>query len=122
MTTTSSSSSSRVRLPEEAERVAISLGDPTNGPFLIVTRDGRFVTCLGEGMKVDDIPIITRGQLDTIAERHDELRSRLVLCEQPEGATARRRTSCAASRRRATSSHAKSSGASRRCSRCCKSS
>ena len=75
----------RVRLPEQAERVAISLGDPSSGPFLIVTRDGRFVTCLGEGMKVDDLPIITRGQLDAIAERHDDLRARLALCEQPEG-------------------------------------
>lgn len=77
----------RVRLPEQAERVAISLGDPTAGPFLIVTRDGRFVTCLGEGMRVDDLPIITRGQLDAIAARHEDLRARLTLCTPPDGRT-----------------------------------
>jgi len=75
----------RVRLPEQAQRVAISLGDPSNGPFLIVTRDGRFVTCLGEGMKVGDLPIITRGQLDAIAERHEDLRARLTLIQRPDG-------------------------------------
>lgn len=75
----------RVRLPEQAERVAISLGDPNNGPFLIVTRDGRFVTCLGEGMRVDDLPIITRAQLDGIAEHHEDLRARFALCQQIEG-------------------------------------
>jgi hypothetical protein len=74
----------RVRLPEQAERVAISLGDPQNGPFLIVTRDGRFVTCLAEGMKVDDLPIIPRAQLEAIAERHEDLRARFGLLRELE--------------------------------------
>lgn len=82
----------RVRLPEQAERVAISLGDPNTGPFLIVTRDGRFVTCLGEGMKIDDLPIITRGQLDAVAERHEDLRARLTLLQQPDGRTGNKTT------------------------------
>lgn len=74
----------RVRLPEQAERVAISLGDPEAGPFLIVTRDGRFVTCLAEGMKVGDLPIIPRGQLDAIAEKHEDLRARWSLLKELE--------------------------------------
>jgi len=54
----------RVPLPEGAERIALSLDDPTLGPFLVVTRDGHLVTCLGRGMKAGGLPVLTRGQLD----------------------------------------------------------
>ena len=47
-----------VGLPEGAERAAISMDDPREGPFIVVTREGRFVTCLAKGMLVDDLPII----------------------------------------------------------------
>ncbi|MDI1445662.1 SEC-C domain-containing protein [Polyangium sp. 6x1] len=57
------------RVPEGMERVAISLADPEKGPFLIVTRDGKFVTCLGAGMGVRDRHVITREQLDAITEK-----------------------------------------------------
>jgi hypothetical protein len=50
-------------LPSRAGRVAISLDHPDLGPFLIVTRDRRFVTCLGEGMGHGH-PVITRTQLE----------------------------------------------------------
>jgi hypothetical protein len=60
------------RVPEAADRVAISLDHPHEGPFLLVTREGRFVTCLGPGMRVGDRPIITREKLDaTIAQATD---------------------------------------------------
>ena len=36
----------QVSLPESAMRVAISLGDPVSGPFIVVPRGGHFVTCL----------------------------------------------------------------------------
>jgi uncharacterized protein YchJ len=74
-----------VRLPEAAERVALSLDHPERGPFLIVTRTGRFVTCLAEGMAVD-IPIVTRGQLDGIAVKASDLRARLQACQELAGA------------------------------------
>ena len=51
----------RSGLPKDAERVAISLDDRNEGPFLIVTRDGRFVTCLARGM-VHDLPLVRRWQ------------------------------------------------------------
>src|SRR4029453_10070611 len=54
----------RAHLPEGVDRVALSLDDATRGPFLIVTRDGRFVTCLGAGMKPTNRMIVTRAQLD----------------------------------------------------------
>ena len=66
-----------VRLPEGATRVAISLEDPVEGPFLVVTREGAFVTCLGKGMRPGDLPVVTRAQLDGRAVRASELRSRL---------------------------------------------
>jgi hypothetical protein len=71
-----------VRLPEGAERVAISLQHPERGPFLVVTRDGRFVTCLGEGMEPTGLPVITRGQLDGIAAKAEDIRARLVECQK----------------------------------------
>jgi hypothetical protein len=42
------------------DRVAISIDDPREGPFIIVTQTGDFVTTLGRGMAVGDLPIIPR--------------------------------------------------------------
>jgi hypothetical protein len=82
-----------VPLPEGAERVAISVDDPDHGPFLIVTRDGHFVTCLARGMGVGDLPVVTRGQLDTLAAKGGALRERMALATRlvgsPERACAR---------------------------------
>jgi hypothetical protein len=41
----------KAELPAECERVAISLSHPVDGPWIITTRDGQFVTCLGAGMR-----------------------------------------------------------------------
>jgi len=49
----------RAALPEGTERLAISLDDPQQGPFVIVTGGGRFVTCLGKGIRVDGEPVLT---------------------------------------------------------------
>jgi len=66
----------RARLPEGVDRVALSLDDATRGPFLIVTRDGRFVTCLGAGMKPTNRMIVTRAQLDGHIARARDVRAR----------------------------------------------
>jgi hypothetical protein len=71
-----------VRLPDGAERVAISLDDPELGPFLVVTREGRFVTCLGVGMRLYDAPVISRKQLDAITARVEDFRAREKAREQ----------------------------------------
>ncbi|XXU00164.1 hypothetical protein WMF20_10595 [Sorangium sp. So ce834] len=79
------------RLPDGAERVAISLDDPARGPFLVVTREGRFVTCLGAGMRAGDLPVITRGQLDGLTEKVADLRARMAAARElagPKGHTA----------------------------------
>ena len=75
-----------VRLPEGAPRVAISLDHPDNGPFLVVTREGRFVTCLGEGMSAGELPVITRGQLDGVAAKALVLRERMAEAQRLAGA------------------------------------
>ncbi len=67
----------RARVPEGATRVAISLDDPVRGPFLVVARDGGFVTCLGEGMSPGPHPVITRAELDSIADRVAVIRERM---------------------------------------------
>jgi hypothetical protein len=75
----------QARIPEGAPRVALSLDHPEQGPFLIVTRDGRFVTCLAEGMTVGDLPIITRERLDGIAAKHADLQARFEVRRQLTG-------------------------------------
>ena len=75
----------QARIPDGAPRVALSLAHPELGPFLIVTRDGRFVTCLAEGMTVGDLPVITRERLDGIAAKHAELKVRFELRRQLVG-------------------------------------
>src|SRR5262249_46693367 len=70
-------------VPEGAERVALSLDDPREGPFVLVTRTGHFVTCLSRGMR-HDLPIVTRAELDAISVKHtvfqerDAVRARLT--------------------------------------------
>ncbi len=62
---------------EGAERVALSMNDSIEGPFIIVTREGRFVTCLAPGMRVD-VPVITRSHLDALSNRAQTLRERMA--------------------------------------------
>lgn len=70
----------RAALPPSAERFAISLDDDREGPFLIVTRTGRFVTCLGHGMHIDPqtTPLVTRARLDAAASKVERMRERLA--------------------------------------------
>jgi hypothetical protein len=70
-----------VRLPEDAERVALSLDDPDEGPFVIVTRSGAFVTCLARGMHAH-LPTIARGQLDALLAKVADQRARLELAQR----------------------------------------
>ena len=70
---------SRADLPPGAERLAISLNHPTEGPFVIVTRAGRFVTCLGEGMRVgSDLVVLTKPRLDAAISKVERMRERIA--------------------------------------------
>jgi len=65
-------------LPEGAEKVALALREQQEGPHLIVTREGRFVTCLGAGMSTGELPVVRRGQLDALSARGDGVRERIA--------------------------------------------
>lgn len=70
---------SRADLPPGVERLAISLNDAIEGPFVIVTRDGHFVTCLGEGMRVgSDMVVLTRPRLDAAISKVERMRERVA--------------------------------------------
>jgi hypothetical protein len=66
----------RVDLPVEASRIALAIDDPREGPFVIVTREGKFVTCLGEGMSPGAWPVVPRGRIDGLLGRLAEMRAR----------------------------------------------
>jgi SEC-C motif len=70
---------SHAKIPPEAERVAIALDAGVDGPWIVVARDGAFVTCLGRGMAARGLPIISRAQLDAWGEKHEEVRRRLAI-------------------------------------------
>lgn len=57
-----------------SERVAISIDHPREGPFIIVTQGGDFVTTLGRGMSPGALPVVPRGAWDAI--RRESTRSR----------------------------------------------
>jgi hypothetical protein len=72
--------------PDGADRIAISIAHPTEGPFIIVTRDGHFVTCLGRGMKPKHF-VITRDRLDTITAQLATFRARSDRASAATGAS-----------------------------------
>ncbi len=65
-------------LPDSAARVALSLDDPALGPFVIVTREGDFVTCLGPGMSPAPHPVIPRAHLDRTSRELTRVRDALT--------------------------------------------
>jgi hypothetical protein len=72
----------RVRIPEDRERVAISLDPEDRGPFLVATREGAFVTCLGRDMATTDLHLVPHGQ--ALAHRRDWLRNQERLAIRDE--------------------------------------
>ena len=60
---------------DRVERVAISLNDVKRGPFVVVTRDGHFVTCLGEGMHAGDTPVVTKERFERVTRDVQRIRN-----------------------------------------------
>ena len=58
-----------LRLPEGEQRVALGMGIGGNGPWLVVTRDGQFVTSLGEGMSPGQCHVVPAQQFATVLAR-----------------------------------------------------
>ena len=69
----------RAELPPGIGRLAISLEDPVEGPFVIVSRDGGFVTCLAKGMLLGpDVALLTRPRLDAAIAKVERMRERMA--------------------------------------------
>jgi len=64
----------------DAERIAISLDHDTLGPFVVVARNGHFVTCLASGMRTH-LPVVTRARLDALRREHLDTKLRLAFLD-----------------------------------------
>jgi len=73
---------SRVRIPDECERVAISLDSEDKGPFLVATREGAFVTCLGRDMTTTGLHLVPYGQFMAHRDDWHESQRRLAVCDE----------------------------------------
>src|SRR5690349_6738902 len=69
-------------LPDAADRVALSLSDSHEGPFLVVTRSGHFVTCLARHMNPGKLPVVMRDRLTVSARKVERERERATLEER----------------------------------------
>jgi hypothetical protein len=72
---------SHVHVPKDAARIALSVDDPKEGPFVLVTREGQFVTCLGKGMHHDH-PVVPRPQLDALLAKVADKRARREIAQR----------------------------------------
>ncbi len=62
-------------LPEKVERVALSLGTK-RGPFVVLARNGHFVTCLAEGMTTGNLMVVPHERLEALLGKHQDLKGR----------------------------------------------
>jgi hypothetical protein len=70
-------------IPEGVERMALTIGpDVAIGPYVIVSRDGFFVTCLGEGMTTGSLPVFPRAQIDSLLAKVADKRARREIAER----------------------------------------
>jgi hypothetical protein len=67
-----------VKLPDGVERVALAVENKPDTPYIILARDGGFVTCLGKDMSVGDQVVVSRERLDRLAAERDEIRQALA--------------------------------------------
>jgi len=72
----------REDVPVDAARVAIALSDGKNGPYVIVARNGHFVTCLGEGMSPRPWSVLPRSALMGSLGFASDMRRRKQLAKQ----------------------------------------
>ena len=59
-------------VPEQHERFAISLDEDEKGPYLVLTREGEFVTCLGKGMSVDKLFVVPHGRFSAHLKKAED--------------------------------------------------
>jgi hypothetical protein len=74
-----------VRRPDDGERVAVSLAPEDEGPYLVTSIKGRFVTCLAPGMSLGGLRLIPHAQLVSHIERYELNRRRLERAKEIVG-------------------------------------
>ena len=70
------------KVPDDAPRVAIALEDGDKGPYVIVARDGHFVTCLGSGMSPRPWVVLPRKALVGSLGFASDMRRRKKVAEE----------------------------------------
>lgn len=63
----------QANLPPGDEHLALAFDEAGEGPYALVARSGRFVTCLGPGMNLKTAIPIARSRLDAWIARHELL-------------------------------------------------
>lgn len=66
----------RASLPAGEGRVAISLSEGVDGPYVVVTRQGDFVTCLAAEMRPGDCHVLAGAQIAALSAGHEVYRER----------------------------------------------
>jgi hypothetical protein len=74
-----------VRLPSELERVAVSLHEKDQGPYLVTSREGGFITCLSRGMAISELHLLPYGQLQGLIARYQQVQERTELARELVG-------------------------------------
>ncbi len=62
-----------IKVPEGVSRVAISLSPEDTGPYVVTERNGKFVTCLGQGMGIDGLYFVAHGRLLALLDRWGQI-------------------------------------------------
>ena len=70
-----------VNIPKTTPRVALAVDDGRDGPVVIVTREGRFVTCLGAEMRHEH-PVVPHAQLTALMAKVADKRARRELAQR----------------------------------------
>ncbi len=74
-----------VNIPEGLDRVALSIAPEDQGPYVVATREGRFVTCLARGMSIDRLHLVPQGQLEALMSKREQNLERWKLAQSLVG-------------------------------------
>ena len=62
----------------QTERLAIQLSEGDRSSHAILAKNGSFITCLGPGMRLGDIPVITRHKFAGLAKQRERFQEKEI--------------------------------------------
>ncbi len=74
-----------LRIPEPFERAAFSLHSEDRGPYLVASREGRFITCLGRNMSIQGLHLVPYARLLAHIHKEEQTRERFAVAESIVG-------------------------------------